>query len=70
VVLAAEATPKLILQLMDVRGLTIAHVKSHLQVSPFLHHTLLLQTQYRSTMYHNDRHESDQRVLLLEASKN
>jgi SHAQKYF class myb-like DNA-binding protein len=32
-ILGAEATPKRIFQLMGVKGVSISHIKSHLQVS-------------------------------------
>eukprot|EP01018_Ginkgo_biloba_P031485 Gb_40510 [translate_table: standard] len=45
-----KATPKLVLDLMDVKGLTISHVKSHLQM-------------YRGTKEDQNYHESQSKSL-------
>ncbi|KAL3502170.1 hypothetical protein ACH5RR_036619 [Cinchona calisaya] len=58
-----KATPKLVLQMMDVRGLTISHVKSHLQMYRSMKNDVARQADNKTIITQQEQQQRKQQSI-------
>ncbi|KAL5840416.1 hypothetical protein ACOSQ4_013024 [Xanthoceras sorbifolium] len=65
-----RATPKMVLQIMDVKGLTISHVKSHLQMYRSMKHEQMTQEATKAAAKRNDDDDKLIEPLMIHCQEN
>ncbi|KAH7569464.1 hypothetical protein JRO89_XS06G0166800 [Xanthoceras sorbifolium] len=65
-----RATPKMVLQIMDMKGLTISHVKSHLQMYRSMKHEQMTQEATKAAAKRNDDDDKLIEPLMIHCQEN